>query len=233
MVAVFWDDLYDDEFYFGKIFYYHDVTNHRFIVEWDSISHNNFVSEPVKEVFQAILIDPAHHNTLTGDGEIILQYKVVNQPETVTVGIEDHTQSVGLQYVYNSNYDPTASPLVNHYAIKFTTQPPSVSTPVSVEENLNNIINSNSSLKQNYPNPFSDNTTISYLLVEPSFIKLDIFNITGELIRTLFSGKQPAGNYTLKWDGRNSCGAIVPPGIYIYRLHSNSSYESMRMIKLK
>jgi hypothetical protein len=233
MVAVFWDDLYDEEFYFGKIFYHHDVTNHRFIVEWDSISHNNFISEPVKEVFQAILLDPAHHITLSGDGEIILQYKVVNQPESLTIGIENHTQNIGLQYFFNSNYDPTASPLVNQYAIKFTTQPPSVSTPVSVEGNLDNVINSNSSLKQNYPNPFSDITSINYSLVEPSFIKLDIFNITGELIRTLCSGKQPAGNYTVNWNGRNDYGAIVPPGIYIYRLQSNSSYESMRMIKFK
>ena len=75
MAAVFWDDLYDIEYLAeGDIFYYFDNANHRFIIEWDSISHNDFTYEPKPEVFQAILLDPAYYPTTTGDGELIFQY---------------------------------------------------------------------------------------------------------------------------------------------------------------
>ncbi len=124
MVAAFWDDLFDTEFFFGKIYHYYDMTNHRFIIEWDSIAHNNAISEPQREVFQAILLDPAHHTTNTGDGEILLQYKIASMPLSVTIGIENHTQDIGIQYVFNTDYNPTATPVVNQYAIKFTTEPP-------------------------------------------------------------------------------------------------------------
>ena len=108
----------------GDIYYYYDNANHRFIIEWDSLSHNGFVTEPLSEVFQAILLDPAFHNTSTGDGEIIFQYKKVEEPETNTIGIENNFQDVGLQYVFNEDYDQTAHTLINYTAIKFTTEPP-------------------------------------------------------------------------------------------------------------
>jgi len=125
MVAVFWDDLYDIDYLGeGDIYYYYDNANHRFIIEWDSLSHNGFVTEPLSEVFQAILLDPAFHNTSTGDGEIIFQYKKVEEPETNTIGIENNFQDVGLQYVFNEDYDQTAHELINYTAIKYTTEPP-------------------------------------------------------------------------------------------------------------
>jgi hypothetical protein len=232
MVAVFWDDLYDTEFYLGKIFYHYDTPNNRFIIEWDSISHNNFIAEPVREVFQAILLDPQHYITETGDGEIIFQYKYVHQTETVTVGIENHTQEIGFQYAFNANYDPTASLLSNLYSIKFTTQPPSASIIVSAESDPDLINAFNGGLlKQNYPNPFCDRTTINYKLMRSGFVKLEVFNIRGDLIRTLYKGTQPVGNYTVDWNGRNNSGIPAPAGIYFYRLQSDSFVKTMRMIK--
>lgn len=141
MVAVFWTDLIDEEFLMGKIYHHYDAANHRFIVEWDSISHNNTSVEPMRDVFQVILLDPAHHPTTTSDGEIIVQYKIVNLTETVTVGIENHTQDIGLQYVFNANYNPTASNITNHYAIKFTTEPPFTTAIVPGDANCDGNVN--------------------------------------------------------------------------------------------
>lgn len=232
MVAVFWDDLYDDELFLGKIYYKHDVNNHCFIIEWDGFSHNNFVDEPVREYFQVILLNPIHYQTPTGDGEIIFQYKEIHDTQSISVGIENHNQNIGIQYVYNNSYHPTATTLDNAYALKFTTTPPTVPITVSVEQPQDyNLFSKPYALMQNYPNPFSSMTSIGYLLKQPGYVKLEIYSITGQLIRTLFSGTLPVGNYNVEWDGKNNYGASVPPGIYIYRLQTGSAFESKRMIK--
>ncbi len=232
MVAVFWDDLYDDEFFLGKIYYHHDVPNHRFIVEWDSISHNNFVAEPVREVFQVVLNDPNYYVTTTGDGEIIMHYKILNQPETVTVGIENHTQTVGLNYVFNNSYTPTATNLVNHYSVKFTTEPPFESMVVSVEDQLTND-NSNLSLKQNMPNPFHDFTNISYTMKDAEFLTLEIYDIRGKLVRTLHQGMQTTGDHSIDWNGTNNAGYRVVPGVYFCRFQTEKTTEALKLLMLR
>ena len=103
-----------------------------------------FLAEPQKEVFQAILLDPAFYQTSTGDGEIIFQYKKLEEITSNTIGIENSTQDIGLQYVFNEDYDQTASVMANGMAIKFTTESPIIPMIVSVDENLgNNSVRSN------------------------------------------------------------------------------------------
>jgi hypothetical protein len=235
MAAVFWDDLFEVTYTGeGDIYYYHDNDNHRFIVQWDSISHNGFISEPQKEVFQAILLDPAFNQTSTGDGEIIFQYKNLEEITSNTIGIENNTQDVGLQYVFNDNYDQTASELVNEIAIKFTTESPNVAVVVSVDENLSDNDNSASgSLEQNYPNPFKSNTWINYSLANKSDVKLMIYNQKGELVYTYQADKQNAGNYSVEWIGANNNGNAVESGVYFYRLQTEFFVDTKKMLMLK
>jgi len=235
MAAVFWDDLYDVYFVDGNILYYNDNANHRFIIEWDSIAHNGYVSEPKEEVFQAILLDPAYYNTTTGDGEIIFQYKKVEEIESNTIGIENHSQDIGLQYVFNDEYDPTASVLRNEYAIKFTTEPPFILIVTGDEDQYlsNELIPNGFVLEQNYPNPFNSLTWINYSLPKSSNAAINIYNVRGELIRTLQNGQQPAGKYSVVWNGLNDSGNPVRSGIYFYRLQTESFIETMKMFMLK
>jgi hypothetical protein len=234
MVAVLWDDLYDEEFFMGKIYYHHDAANHRFIVEWDSISHADFIEEPVRETFQVQLMDPAHHNTITGDGEVIMQYRIVQQPETVTVGIENDAQNIGITYLFNNNYHHTASALKNEYAIKFTTNPPFESMIVSVEED--DLLNGHSSTASgliNRPNPFSSATDISFNLTQTSVLSLQIFDVNGELITNLFSGRLNEGNHTLQWNGLNDNGKKAGAGIYFCRLQSEGFSETIKLLMFR
>jgi len=236
MAGVFWDDLYDlDLMEEGEILYYHDTDNHRFIIEWDSIAHNVDGAEPVEEIFQAILLDPAFYPTTTGDGEIIFQYKRVEDSENNTIGIENHSQDIGLQYVYNNSYDPTASDLINEYAIKFTTEPPFIYIYTG-DEGLypdSQLIPTGFRLEQNYPNPFNSNTWINYSIPRLSNVSLKIYNVTGEVVRTLQKGQQSVGKYSAMWNGLNDYGNRVSPGIYFYRLETDNFVETMKLLMIK
>jgi len=128
MIAPLWDDLNPGTTFggAGDIYHWHDSANRRYIIQWDGIPHYG-AGNP--ETFQLILLDPAHHPTATGDGIIIFRYKVAAMPGTATVGIENPTQTVGIQYAYDGYYDPNSAPIVSGQAIKFTTEPP-LQTPV-------------------------------------------------------------------------------------------------------
>ncbi|MEO0125706.1 MAG: C25 family cysteine peptidase [candidate division WOR-3 bacterium] len=124
MLAPFWDDLNTNENQggFGDVYEYYDTTNHRYLCEFNQVAHNQRPS--VRETFQVILLDPNYYPTPTGDGEIIYQYAVVADALSNTVGIEDHTEARGLQYLYNNNYSPNSAPLTSGRAIKFSTKRP-------------------------------------------------------------------------------------------------------------
>jgi len=229
MVGVFWDDLYDDEFYMGNIYHYYDVSNNRFIVEWDSISHNNFQWEPEREVFQAILLDPAHYNTATGDGEILFQYKKVENTQSITIGIENQSQYVGLQYLFNNVYNPTSSQIFEGNTIKVTTEPPFSSIMTSVDETSNSNINSGYTLEQNIPNPFNSHTQIKYSLPVKSNISLNIYDIRGELVRTLYDGVQQKGKHSTEWNGLNNQGNQAASGIYLYQLKADGFVKTNKL----
>ncbi len=124
MIAPFWDDLDPRPSNgYGDIYYAYDTANHRWIVEFRSVAHYNDPGH--RESFQVQFRDPQYYPTPTGDGEVVLLYDSVSIANENTVGIEDHTQTRGLQYVYNGSYNQSAAPLANGRAILVTTKAPS------------------------------------------------------------------------------------------------------------
>ncbi len=83
-------------------------------------------------------------------------------------------------------------------------------------------------LNQNYPNPFNPETIISFYLPEETEVKLQIFNVLGQQIRTLLNAMQSKGLNEVRWDGKNDEGFEVPSGIYVYRIIFNENGESKR-----
>lgn len=73
-------------------------------------------------------------------------------------------------------------------------------------------------LEQNYPNPFNPATFIRYELAETSFVQLVIYNTLGEAVRTLVKEERSAGNYAIRWDGKNDDSIPVVSGTYFYTL---------------
>ncbi|MCB9087174.1 MAG: T9SS type A sorting domain-containing protein [Calditrichae bacterium] len=89
------------------------------------------------------------------------------------------------------------------------------------------------SLQQNYPNPFNPTTTIRYGLREDAKVSVKIYNVLGQVVKTLVNNRQTAGFKTAVWDGTNDFGAKVSSGIYIYRIEANDFVDSKKMILLK
>ena len=95
--------------------------------------------------------------------------------------------------------------------------------PLQVESN------ESARLLQNYPNPFNPATQIHYNLHESLEVNLAILNICGQTIRTIIDAWQPAGNYAVEWNGRNSAGEIVSSGIYFVRLKTQNHVTLKKM----
>ena len=80
-------------------------------------------------------------------------------------------------------------------------------------------------LFQNYPNPFNTEITILYQLPELLKVKLVIYNLLGQSIAILKDEEQPAGNYSVQWDGKDDTGKQLHSGVYLYRLETREFSE--------
>ena len=78
-------------------------------------------------------------------------------------------------------------------------------------------------LSQNYPNPFNPTTNIEFSIPRSATIQLNVYNILGELVKTLVNGDIVSGNYKATWNGTNNHGTSVASGIYFYRLVAQSN----------
>ena len=93
-------------------------------------------------------------------------------------------------------------------------------------------------LAQNFPNPFNPETWIPYQLNKATEVTIQIYNVSGHLVRTLDLGWQPTGSYMTAssaayWDGRNAVGERVASGIYFYTLQTADFTATRRMVILK
>lgn len=86
---------------------------------------------------------------------------------------------------------------------------------------------------QSYPNPFNPEADIAYALGVSENVRIQIYNVSGQLIRTFDMGHQTAGNHTLHWDGRNENGDVAASGVYLYRIQAGPYQVTNRMVLLK
>ena len=88
-------------------------------------------------------------------------------------------------------------------------------------------------LHQNYPNPFNPSTVISFSLSKEEFVSIDIYDINGTHMISLFNGKKNIGTHHLNWNGRDKSGALITTGQYFYQLRTSSSSAVMKMLFIK
>ncbi len=88
-------------------------------------------------------------------------------------------------------------------------------------------------LFDNYPNPFNPETRIDYVIGVDSKVRLEVYNMLGQKVRTLRSREQAAGSYNVIWDGSNDAGNQVASGIYFYRLEAGDFVDTKRMLLVR
>ena len=89
------------------------------------------------------------------------------------------------------------------------------------------------SLSQNYPNPFNPFTVISYALEKDGLVNLSIFDMTGNIVKTLVNSSQTAGYKSIEWNATNNQNEPVSAGLYLYRVILGELSETKKMVLLK
>ena len=87
-------------------------------------------------------------------------------------------------------------------------------------------------LANNYPNPFNPVTTIHYALPEATDVKLTVYNVVGQPVRTLVAEHQNAGRYVVEWDATNDSGHSLSSGMYFYRLQAGGEFHAVKKMLL-
>jgi hypothetical protein len=144
-----------------------------------------------------------------------------------TLGFEDHIDLDMLgQYKYyvTAKYLNTEGEPSNLAEFDFPYYPPpeAEQTPALVTK-----------LAQNYPNPFNPITTISFDLARPGQVKLNVYNIKGQLVRSLVNGALSAGSHKVVWNGTDARNRSVASGIYYYRLETKNYTKTNKMVLMK
>jgi hypothetical protein len=90
-------------------------------------------------------------------------------------------------------------------------------------------------LRDNYPNPFNPTTTIEYSIKEAGLVSLKVYNVAGQLVRTLVNTEQKpqVNSFKVTWDGRNDAGDAVSSGVYFYKLVAKNFTQTKKMVLLK
>jgi hypothetical protein len=97
----------------------------------------------------------------------------------------------------------------------------------------NSMMSPSFELAQNYPNPFNLRTRINYALYEPAHIRIEIYNVAGQKIRTLVDKIAAAEYGSALWDGRDVANEVVSSGPYFCRVTVNDSTQTLKMMLLK
>ncbi|MEO0122693.1 MAG: C25 family cysteine peptidase [candidate division WOR-3 bacterium] len=260
LIAPFWDDLdpnaTDSS---GNICYYYDASNHRFIIEWSRVQHLHNPTAPTPaelQTFEIVLYDPIFYPTQTGDGEILFQYKKINNDDYwhnyATVGIRDYYHINGLEYTYANQYPASAAILENNRAIKFTTDPPDPFP--GIEENSNSQSTIRNPKLEVYPNPFKNHCVIKFQIPNPndqtnsnsqipnhfairnpkSEISLKIYDVAGRAVKS-FNPESCILNHAsgIIWSGDDDTGRKLPSGIYFIELKTQNYNVVQKVILLE
>ncbi len=108
-----------------------------------------------------------------------------------------------------------------------------IGSPQNVADEDGDLLPERVRLLGNVPNPFNPETIINFEVTAETAIKLEIFSLTGQQIRTLADQSLPAGLYRLAWDGKDSMKRDVSSGVYFYRLSYPGRTTTQKMLKLK
>jgi len=109
---------------------------------------------------------------------------------------------------------------------------PDLGEVTDVQENSNSIP-VRFELMQNYPNPFNPSTIITYSVPTRVNVNIEVFDILGQKVATLYQDTQVAGTHSIEWNSKNDFGMQVSSGIYLLKMQAGSFNQSKKMLLLR
>jgi flagellar hook assembly protein FlgD len=102
---------------------------------------------------------------------------------------------------------------------------------VTTQPGLGDLSTGTALLNRAVPNPFSGSTAFSYRVADGgSKVDVGVYNVAGRLVKTLASGSQDAGVFTVTWDGTDAAGVRMAPGVYFLRSRVGNESNVSRVI---
>ncbi|MFA7057469.1 MAG: C25 family cysteine peptidase [Candidatus Cloacimonadales bacterium] len=210
---------------------YYDEANNRFIIEWNDTYTQTTIDQFADAALQKfqVVLEPLPDE----DGDITFHYHTFSNPSTTsnyaTVGIMNGNRDDGIQYTFANMYPESAMPVSSGFALKFTKTPPD-----NFVSNENDAQAPQTYLNQNFPNPFNPETTISFNLSNKNkLVELSVYNVKGQLVKTLLKGELEQGRHSLVWNGTNNKEQTVASGVYYYKLKTDAKTFTNKMILMK
>ena len=88
-------------------------------------------------------------------------------------------------------------------------------------------------LGQSYPNPSKGALRIAYALPRESQVRLNVYNVSGQLVRSLKNETQKPGSYQVTWDGKDQNGRMVASGVYLYRMEAGDFRKTQKLVVVR
>jgi hypothetical protein len=183
-----------------------------------------------------IIVDDTSLTPLTAttrDCEVVLQWRQASNMSSMTVGQQNTAGTVGLNSFFNGTYDPQMAAITGGRATKYTTDPPHPVSGVDLNPLVKPAVPVRFALGPAVPNPSRGGTLISYDLPVESQVSLKVYNLSGQLVRTLVAGKEKAGYRQVSWDGRSEVGSHVASGVYFYRMETGSFAATKKLVVVR
>ena len=151
---------------------------------------------------------------LSGSGTLVhLMFNIV--------GLPGDTTSLRFKSFYFNSGDPATETKDGKLTVVFPTHIGNLTDPGEIF------------MLENYPNPFNPETSIQFVVPNPEFVTIQIFNTRAQLVRQIVHQFFTPGRYTVRWDGRNEAGNMVIGGLYLCKMQVENFVATTKMMLIK
>lgn len=190
------------------------ITESDIAYNWQGQNHFNFVNRMMYPTWEGTPINLVSAPIGTNDFTL----SIAKDPSWITTNCEmvAFIQNLDTKEIIQANkimlYDLVAPPVAN--------DDPGV-VPIATR------------LEGNYPNPFNPSTTVNFSVKEALPVSIGIYNLKGQLVRTLVNDTKAAGSHSVVWNGLDDNGRAVASGIYYYKMNAGKYSSTRKMILMK
>ena len=213
----------------GEKLWHNDTKDPHIEVQGDS----TFCLDTLGNIVTAYSAHGGYPTGLAFDGECLWcsdnEYDVIHRIDVSTFKVVQTIKAPGGDYPNGLTWDGKYLWVSNNDVDSIYQLDVSTETNISVSKSFLNSF----ALEHNYPNPFNPSTTIEYQLKTSASVRLTVYNLLGQKVRTLVNTRQIAGRHQAVWDGCDESGRPVSSGVYYYRLQAGAKMQTKKMMLLR